>query len=172
METESSIEKPSTRAVGLRFGLYYALAGVLLFAIAVAMSTNPFKGWTTWATYPIAIGLMVYAHKQFKEGGDGYMEYGQGVGIGFWMGVASTLSIPFLYVYLNYVDSAPFELFLQQQEDEMISKGTPDNIVETSITWTRKLFWVIALFGGVIGFTIYGLIVSIFTKKSNPEMPI
>ena len=172
METETSTEKPSTRAVGLRFGLFNALAGVLLFAIAVTMNLNPFKGWFSWIGTAIGIGLVILAHKQYKDNGDGYMEYGQGVGIGFWMGVAATLSIPFLFVYLTYVDGAPFELFLQQQEDDMISKGTPDNIVETSITWTRKLFWPIALFGGVLGFTIYALIVSIFTKKSNPEMPV
>jgi Protein of unknown function (DUF4199) len=172
MENEStSTEKPTTRAVGLKFGLFSALAGILLFVVAIVMNANPFKGVFNWIGFAIGIALVVLAHKKFKDDGDGYMEYSQGVGIGFWIGVASLISIPFMYVYLNYVDSAPFDLFLQNQEDEMINSGAPENIIETSMKWTKKLFWPIALVMGILGSVVTALIVAIFTKKANPEMP-
>ena len=173
MENENNrLEKLTTRTVGLRYGLFNALVGLLLFAVAITLNANPFKGWYNWIGSAVGIVLIVLAHKYFKDNGDGYMEFGQGVGIGFWMGVAGALSIPFLFIYLNYVDSAPFELFMQQQEDEMINSGAPDSMIETSMKWTRMLFWPIALVGSVVGSVLFSLIVSIFTKKSSPEMPI
>lgn len=172
MENENPIlENPTTRAVGLKFGLFSALASILLFAIAISMNANPFKGIYNWIGTGVGIALLVLAHKKFKDDGDGYMEFGQGVGIGFWMGVASILSIPFLFGYLNFVDNAPFELFLQQQEDDMIASGTPENIIEMSMKWTKKLFWPMAIVMGVLGSVVFALIVSIFTKKASPEMP-
>lgn len=174
MENENSQEAPvTTRSIGIRFGLYSALCRILLFAIAVVLSLNAFNGPISWLGLIIGIGIMVWAHIQFKKEGSGYMQYSQGVGIGFWMGLIGTVVVvPIMYVYLTFVDSSPFDLFLRAQEDEMIAKGVPDQAIEMGITWTKKLFWPSAIFGGVIGSVIIALIISIFTKKSSPEMPV
>ena len=174
MENENTPAAPVTvRSIGIRFGLYASLVRVLLFAVAAVLSLNAFNGPISWAGLVIGIAIMVFAHIQYKKEGTGFMQYSQGVGIGFWMGLIGTLVVvPIMYVYLTFIDSSPFDLFLRMQEDEMIAKGVPDQAIEMGIQWTKNLFWPSAIFGGIIGSVILALIVSIFTKKSNPEMPV
>lgn len=174
MENENTPEeKATTRSIGIRFGLYNALVGILLFAVAVVLSQNPFSTMWNWIGVIIGIGLIVYAHIQFKANGDGYMNFGQGVGIAFWIGLISTLiTVPIMYVYLNFVDSGPLDLMFQEQEDKMIAQGMPSEAMEMGLKWAKNLFWPMACIGGIIGSTVIGLIVSIFTKKSRPEMPM
>lgn len=174
MENENTQEeKVTSRSIGIRFGLYNALVGILLFAVAVALSQNPFSTAYNWVGIIIGIGLVVYSHIQFKANGDAFMNYGEGVGISFWIGLISTLiTVPLMYIYLNFVDGAPFELMMQEQEEKMIAQNVPSEAIEIGLTWTRKLFWPIASFMGILGSVLTGLIVSIFTKKSRPEMPM
>ena len=174
MENEPApSEKITSRSVGIRFGLYNALVGILLFTIAVIMGSNPFSNMWNWIGAAIGIVLIVIAHKQFKDNGDSFMTYSQGVGIGFWIGLISTVvSLPVLYIYIGFIDNSPFELFLREQEDKLIAQGLPDQAIEMSMSWTKNLFWVFAAIGGIVGSVIVALIISIFTKKSPPEMPV
>lgn len=174
MENDNTSEvKVTPRSIGIRFGLYNALLGILLFAIAIVLNQNPFSGVWNWVGVIVGVGIIVYAHMQYKSGGDGYMNYGDGVGISFWIGLISmVITVPVMYGYLTFVDASPFELMMQEQEEKMIAQGVPSEAIEMGLKWTRNLFWPIAIFMSVVGSVITGLIVSIFTKKSRPEMPI
>jgi hypothetical protein len=137
------------------------------------MNDNPFSSMWNWIGAGIGIVLIVVAHKQFKDNGDSYMNYGEGVGISFWIGLISTvITVPLMYAYLNFIDNSPFELFLQQQEEKMIEGGAPAEAIEMGLKWTKNLFWYMACIMGIIGSVITALIVSIFTQKKRPEMPI
>ncbi len=166
----NEIEPATTRSVGVRFGLIVAVISIVLFIIPAVIGQNPFKGVWSWIGIVIGIGLLVFAHKSFKDDGDGFMNYGQGIGIAFWMALVSTLiAVPFMYAYISFIDVNPFELFMDQQQEEMAAKGTPENIIETSTEWTRKLFWPIALVMGLLFNIIIALIVTIFTQKKDPN---
>lgn len=170
---EQQEEKATTRSIGIKFGLYNAVVGILLFAVAVVMNMNPFSGVMNWVGIVIGVALLVFAHIQFKANGDGYMNFGEGVGIAFWSGLISiVITVPIMYVYLNFVDGSPMELMLQEQEEKMIAQGVPEEGIEMGIKWTKMLFWPMAVIMGILFSVITGLIVSIFTKKSRPEMPI
>ena len=54
----------------------------------------------------------------------------------------------------------------------MIARGTPEQAIEMAMKWTKNIFWPMAVIGGILGSVIFALIISIFTKKSNPEMSI
>ena len=167
---KNEIEPVTTRSIGIRFGLISSVISIVLFIIPAVIGQNPFKGAWNWIGIVVGIVIIVFAHKSFKDDGDGYMDYGQGIGIAFWMALISTLiAVPFMYAYINFIDSNPFELFMEQQQEEMAAKGTPENIIETSIEWTRKLFWPIALVMGLLGSIIIALIVTIFTQKKDPN---
>jgi hypothetical protein len=101
------------------------------------------------------------------------MTYGQGVGIGFWIGLIGTIiTVPLMYGYLKFIDTTPFDLFLQETEEKMIEGGAPSEQIEMSITWTRNLFWPMAFVMGILGSLFIALIVSIFTQKKSPEQII
>jgi Protein of unknown function (DUF4199) len=166
----NEIESVTTRSIGIRFGLISAVISIILFIIPAVIGQNPFKGVWNWVGMVVGIGIIVFAHKSFKDDGDGYMNYGQGIGIAFWMALVSTLiAVSFIYAYISFIDVNPFELFMEQQQEEMAAKGTPENIIETSTEWTRKLFWPIALVMGLLGSIIIALIVTIFTQKKDPN---
>ncbi len=166
----NEMESVTARSIGIRFGLISAVISIVLFIIPAVIGQNPFKGVWNWVGMVVGIGIIVFAHKSFKDDGDGYMNYGQGIGIAFWMALVSTLiAVSFMYAYISFIDVNPFELFMEQQQEEMAAKGTPENIIETSTEWTRKLFWPIALVMGLLGSIIIALIVTIFTQKKDPN---
>lgn len=167
---EANPDSISTRSVGMKYGLMAGLAGIVLFLIPVVLGQNPFKGAWNWIGAAVSIGLMILAHKSYKDNGDGFMSYGQGVGIGFWLTLVSTvLSIIFMYVYLNFIDAGPMDLFIQEQQETMEKSGQSEQAIEMAMEWTRKLFWVIALIGGIFWGMIIALILTIFTQKKAPE---
>jgi hypothetical protein len=167
---EENIEKVTTRSVGIRYGLYSALAGIILFLIPAMLGQNAFKGLWTYVGMAVSIVLFVLAHKYFKDEGDGFMSLGQGVGIGFWMSLVSVIiGGLFTYIYISFIDSSPFDLMLDENIAEMEKAGSPDNAIEMAQEWTKKLFWPLYFVFGIIGGVVFALIISIFTKKSNPE---
>jgi hypothetical protein len=171
MEEKATI---STRAVGIRFGVFLAAIGIvifLIFNVAKIDQSGP-AGYSAWLIY---IVLVYFAHKYFKDNGDGFMSIGQGTGIGFWMGlISSVISAPFTYVYLKFVDSGMIDMAIEKQRQGMLDNGTdPDQveqIMEMSASWmTPGVFAITGFVGGLIVIVIIALIVSIFTKNTNPE---
>jgi hypothetical protein len=144
MEESSEFKAPTTRSIGLQYGAILALASVVLFLIPAVMANNPFKSPWNWIGAGVTILVIVLAHKKFKDEGDGFMSYGQGLAIAFWISLIATLvSILFSFGYTTFIDNGPFELFMEHQEDEMIAHNAPENIIKTSHEWTRILLWVI-----------------------------
>jgi len=165
-------DSPTIMETGIRFGSILALLSIILFLIPAVAGFNPFKGGWNWFGAGVSLLTMFWAQKKFKDDGDGFMSYGQGVSIIFWIAAISTVvSILFSYSYTTFIDDGPFEMFMIQQEDEMIANGAPDDMIETSLTWTRKLFWIIGLVAGFIFTMIMGFVLTIFTKNQSKEAP-
>lgn len=167
---EENIENVTTRSVGIRYGLFSALAGIILFLIPAMIGQNSFKGVWSWVGIAVSIVLFVLAHKYFKDEGDGFMSLGQGVGIGFWMSLISVIvGGLFTYVYISFIDSAPFDLMLDQSIADMEKAGQSAETIEIAKEWTKKLFWPLYFVFGILGGIFFAFIISIFTKKTNPE---
>ncbi len=171
MEEKATV---STRSVGIRYGVFIAVIGIVLFIIFNILKIDQ-SGPVGYASYLIYIVMIYLAHKYFKENGDGYMTIGQGIGIGFWMGLISSLiSAPFTYIYLKFVDSGMIEMAMEKQRQGMLDKDMdPDQveqIMEMSSAWmTPGVFAGTAFVFGIIGILILAIIVSLFTKNTNPE---
>lgn len=169
---EQTKPAPTVMSVGLKWGVINALVSMVFFLILVLAGLNAFDNKWGWIGSIFTIVLLVLAHKAFKDQGDGFMTYGQGVGIGFWMGVVGTIVAGlFTYVYSNIIDPATMENFYEMQRMQMEERNMPDDQIDIALEWTRKLFWVFYLIGGVVGSLILALIVSIFTQKKNPAPP-
>jgi hypothetical protein len=160
----------STRSIGMKWGLYSALVGVALFLIAAIVGMNPFSGPLNWAGLVFVIVFMVLAHKNFKDAGDGFMSYGQGVGIGFWFTLVSTVvTVLIMFVYAGIIDPSVMEAMYNEQQAQMEAQGQSDEAIEMAMTWTKKLFWVFAVIGSIFWGMIIALILTIFTQKKAPD---
>ncbi len=175
METQVNIPQVTTRSVGVRFGLIAALIGIAYFLVLNVAGIDTTQGFWNWLTYAITLTLVILAHKQFKEKGDGYMSYGQGIGVAFWMAVVSSvISSIFTYIYIKFIDTGFLELVKDRQIEAMQQKGMSDEQIDqgmkmAAMFMTPEAMLIMILLGGIVATIIIALIVTIFTQKKNPE---
>lgn len=170
MEDNINVKTITVRGVGAKFGLISAGIGVFFFLVLVLTGQNAFDNKWSWVNVIVSIVLLVLAQREFKQSGDGFMSYGQGVGIGFWMTLVSLLiGGVIVWLYTNFVEPEVMERFYEAQRINFEEQGMPDSQIEMSLEWTRKLFWPIYLVFGLFFGVLMAVIVSIFTQKKNPN---
>ena len=171
METQAkAAESVTTRSVGIKYGLISALISTVFFLILVVSGQNAFDNKWGWIEMIIGVALLILAQKNFKDGGDGFMSYGQGVAIAFWIALISVvIRVILTYSYVNFIDGSAMDMFYDQQRQQMAEKGLQDEQIEMAVSWTKTLFWPIYIFFGLFFGVLVGVIVSIFTQKKNPE---
>lgn len=167
---ENTTPSADKRAIGIKFGLISAVIGIVYFLVLIFTVDNPFDQKWGWLSIIISIVIIVLAHKAYKEENNGFMTFGEGVTIGFWITVvAIVVDGLFRYVYSNFIDPTVMERMYEAQYLQMQEKGMADEQIEVAISWTRKLFWPIFFVIGPIFSMITVLIVTIFTQKRPPE---
>ncbi len=167
-------EKPTIWQTGFRTALILALVLIIYSMILqlTGLVTNEYLGYIN---YLIIIGGIIWAHRSYKETGDGYMSYGQGLGLGVVVsGLAGLISSIFLYLYIKLIDSSMIGLIMEKARRDMEAKGLGDDEIEQAMSVTEKMMTpeMIVIFG-IIGALfmglIFSLIISAFTKNTNPE---
>jgi len=171
--------KATVSQIALKYGLYLGLISIILGMIIqfmdLDMKTQQNAGYITYVAALVAI---ILAHKAFKESGDGFMTIGQGLGIGTLISLISgVMSAIFTYVYIKFVDDSMLTKIKDLQIEEMEKRGMSDAEIEQAMKVAgffmgpeMMIVWIILgmLF---IGFII-SLIVSLFTKKVNPNFEL
>ena len=172
METEvnNTMSAVTPRSVGIKFGLISAVISVVFFLALSVTGQNAFDNTWNWIGLIVSVAIVFLAHKNFKDSGNGYMSYGQGVGIAFWIALIS-LIINFLvtYLYVSFIDTGAMDLFYEAQTEKLAEQGMQDEQIDMALGWTKTLFWPMYIFGGLFFGVLVGVIVSIFTQKKNPE---
>jgi hypothetical protein len=168
----------TARSAGVRYGIVYGVIGIAYFIILMAADIDMSKGLGRWGSTVIAIVLVFLAHKYYKENGDGYMTYGQGLGIGFWMGlVASVISSIFTYIYAKFIDPSFITTIREKAILDMEAQGQSQQQIDTAMKFVEmftsaEALLFFGLFFGTLIVTIIALIISIFTQKPQPETNI
>ncbi len=169
-QPEDEPQKTSVRSVGVKYGLMLTAVSIVYFLVLVFSVQNAFENKWNWISLIFSIAVLVMAQRNFKSEGDGFMTYGQGVGIGFWLALVSVvLGGLFTMFYTFVIDTSLMDRFYDAQMEQMSSRGMPEDQVETALTWTKKLFWPIYFFFGIFFGVLVGVVVSIFTQRKNPD---
>jgi hypothetical protein len=165
----------STTAVGARYGLLTGLVSIIIsFGIyALQLESNTAVRFLTMAVLVVGI---ILAMRSFKEQNAGFMNYGQGLGVGMTVsGVVGLLSAAFMYVYTNFVDPEMMTRVMDKARAEMEAKGTMtdaqiDQAMAMSSKFTTGPFMLVF---AIVGTLILGLIISLiaaaFVKNPKPE---
>jgi len=155
---------------GVKYGLISSLISIIFFLALVLMGLNAFDNKWNWIGLIISVIILILAQKEFKDKGDGFMSYGQGVGIGFWIALVSILiGGVFTLLYTTVIDTTVMDLFYDVQREKMEEQGMPDEQIDMALSWTGKLFWPIYFFFGIFFGVLVAVIVTIFTQKKNPQ---
>jgi hypothetical protein len=167
----------TTRQTGMRYGLILGIISIAYFVI-LSVAGVDMQGAAQWAGVIFTIGVFILAHKYFKENGDGFMSFGQGVGIGFWTSlVSSVISSIFTFIYVSYIDASFVENMKQQQIEQMQERGMSDAQIDQAMEFAGMFMsptsmLIFGIVGGVVIGVIVALIVTIFTQKANPEASV
>jgi hypothetical protein len=168
---------PTTKSTGIRYGAIMGVIAIVIFIIMIVLDAD-LNGPAKWVSYPVYIVMIVLAHKYFKDKGNGFMSYGQGIGIAFWMSlISSSISSIFTYIYVKFVDTNFIDAIKEKQLEELGKKGLSDAQIEqamkiTGMFMTPEAFLIMGVIFGIIGIVITALIVTAFTQKKNPEQAI
>jgi hypothetical protein len=172
MEETTSI---TTRSVGIRYGLILALVSVIYFLVLTIMNVDMTSGIGRWASILFYVAGIFLAHKYFKDNGSGFMSYGEGIGISFWIGLlSSVISSLFTYIYIKFFDASFVEMIKEKQIEEMQARGMSDEQIDQGMKFAEmfmspEAILIFGIIGGIITVLIVGLIVTIFTQKKSPE---
>lgn len=176
METQVNTTPGVTvRSAGVRYGLIGAVISVVFFLILNVSGVDITRWYWSWIGYAITLGLVVLAHNYYKENGDGFMSYGQGVGIAFWLGLISGVtSGVFTYLYIKFIDTGFVEMIKEKQIEQMQRQGMSEEQIDQAMQFASmftspEMIFVFGLVGAIIATVLIGVIVSIFTQKKNPQ---
>lgn len=174
MEQQEAITPVTTRSAGIRYGLISAVIGIAYFII-LRVANIDMQGPAGWLGYVITAVLIYLAHKYYKENGDGFLNYSQGIGIAFWLGLVSgAISSVFTYIYIKFVDTAFMDTIKDKQLEEMQSRGMSDEQIDQAMKiagmfTTPEALLIMGFLGAVIGSVIIALIVTLITQNKRPE---
>jgi hypothetical protein len=172
---ETNTPTISTKSVGIRFGIIYGIISVAYFLIITIMGQNASQGVWSWLSYLIIAVFVFLAHKYYKDNGNGFMTYGQGMGITFWQALISVaISSPITYIYIKFIDTGFIDMIKDKQIEAMEQRGMSEEQIDQAMKiagafTSPEAILGFGLIGGLIVILIVGLIVSIFTQKKNPE---
>lgn len=168
-------EKSTLWPVGFRAGVILALA-LIIYSMLLQVTGMATQQALSYLTYVFYILGIIWAHKTYKETGNGYMSYGQGLGLGMIVaGVGGVISSLFTYVYLKFIDDSMLGEMLNQSRRTLEERGMDDEQIEQAMAMSQKfatpeIIVIWGIFGSLLMGLIFALIISAFTKNNNPEL--
>lgn len=173
MNTPQASAPATTTSVALRYGLLTGLVSIIFSAIQFLTHTD--QSPLRWLGLLISLGGIWMAHNEFKKRGDGYMSYGQGLGIGTLLSlIAGLMSAVFFYLWVSAIDPTFVDHIIEIQRQQMEAKGMEESQIDNAMEMSKPFMkpgvmsLFVILFSVFFGFVI-SLIVSAFTKHTRPE---
>lgn len=165
------------RGTGIRYGLILGLISIAFFMFLVLINANTVDSWIWWAGFLMSVVLVTLAQLYFKQNGDGFLSYSQGLGIAFWVAlVSSVISSLFSVVYLTLIDPDFARLLQDMQMEAMEEQGLSEEQIESAMKITASLstppmLFLFGVLGGVFTTMLGALVSTFFVKNENPNMP-
>ncbi|MEQ9229878.1 MAG: DUF4199 domain-containing protein [Cyclobacteriaceae bacterium] len=164
----------SSGKISVNYGLVAAL-GAIAFTMVVDIAGMMGNQAIQYLWYVILIVIVVLAHREFKNKGDGYMNYGQGLGIAVLISlISSVISSIFFYFYITAINKNFIANMLRIQKEKLVEGGMYGAELDKTMEATESFMSpvIMTLFGLIGGFVIsviVCLIVTAITQKKRPE---
>ncbi|OJJ18082.1 hypothetical protein BKI52_26990 [marine bacterium AO1-C] len=161
-----------------KYSLYLGVA-IIGFNLLTFLA-NMYLHWAASLVYILYIAAIVFAHLEYKKKNEGYMSFGQGVGIGTAVATlgAGVIGAMFFFFYTSTIDpqiGQNLQEYAQEQSREMLEKwfNYTEEQIEKSQESAEKfnsptLQWLVNILGVAFYGVIFSLIISAFTKKKRP----
>lgn len=167
-------EKTSTARVALKYGVLVAVVTIVYSTILYVAGLGQNR-WLSSMSYIFMIVAIVWAMKDFREKNDGFISYGEGLGLGsLTAAVLGVLSSAFTLFYIQFIDNTLLAQGLDQVREDMERQGKDDAQIEQAIEISQKFMSPGIVFVTVIlGYLVMGFIVSlIIAAIMRREKPV
>jgi Na+/H+-dicarboxylate symporter len=167
----------TTFNVGLRYGMYLGLLGILLTLITQysglqdLSNPNASSNWTiSLVTWGVTFSVIYLGIKFFRENNEGLLSLGEGMTTSLYIGVFSGI-ISALFTYLFFAYMAPDALSdikdaaLDNQEMSEDEREAAEEIMGALMSPTIMAFT--GFFGSIISAAIFGFIGSLILRKGD-----
>ncbi len=171
---EDEINEVNRKSLVLKWGAIGGLVGIIFFVVLDIAGLGGNEG-LRWIGLLISVAVIFLAHKEFKEQGNGYLSFSQGLGIGTLVSlVSAVINSIFTFIYTSYINDSIIVLAREKAIMDLENSGQSDAEIDQAMGILEMMtspmaFLILGLFMGVFFGFIISLIVSIFTKKSSPE---
>lgn len=171
---EKNLASVSPASVGMRYGLLTGLVSIIIsFGLfAARMEQSPLR----FVSFLVLLGGIVLAMRYYKENNQGFMSFGEGLGIGAMLSAAvGVLSAIFSYVYLNFIDPEVLSRMMDKARTDMEARGgMSDEQIDQGMAMAGKfmngpIMMVAVVLGSVFFGVLLALVVSAFIKHAKPE---
>jgi hypothetical protein len=163
----------TTTRTALKWGVIIGIISIL-YSTAIMISGqigNQALGYVIYAI--IAVGLYM-AMNDFKKENQGFMSYGQGLGLGVLKcTIVGLISGFFSFAYMKFIDPTITDQMMKKAIEEMEKKGLTDDQIEQAMEYSKMfmnpgVLFIAGLIGTIfIGF-ILSLIIAAIVKKEKP----
>lgn len=166
--------QPSVSSVAIKYGAIGALASVVFTAVMLISGVNV-SGWAGALGYIILIAFMVLAMKDYKNKNNGFMSYGQGLGIGTLVAlIFGVLGGLFMFVYTSFIDPDYTSNLMDKQRIELEERGMSDEQIEQAIVMGESFSSpALMIVWSIVGYLLIGFIISLIVsavmKNKRPE---
>jgi hypothetical protein len=170
-------EKPNIWKTGLNSGLIIGLILVIYSFILhfTGLHTNRLLGNLSFLILVVGI---IWAHGNYKKIGNGFMDYGTGLGLGTIIsGVTGVINGLFVVIYMKLIDPGIMERALQEQiialQDRGMTQADTERFQDIMVFMQSPIaLFLISLLSFIFFGFLLSLIVSAFTKKTDPDQGI
>ncbi|MFA8450054.1 MAG: DUF4199 domain-containing protein [Bacteroidales bacterium] len=169
------MEKKHPSIYYLTYGIISGVAAIIIFLLNYAFIGV--SGWLQILSYVVFIILMYLAAKEARDKiKDGYITYGNSLGITFLTGLVGAFIMGvFVFIYVKYINTGYLQETIDETRMVLIQKfpNMTDQQIDQTIDFQSRLVTpFITSISNFFSFTffsfIFALIVSIFVKKNKP----
>ena len=172
-EADDDVEKATVKSVSIKWGLILGVVSIALFIVYVLIDVIG-ESWVSWIGLIPLILVVWLAHKEFKDDGNGFMSYSQGLGIGTLVSLYSAIvSSVFNFIYVKFIDTEFTANLMEKIEMQWEEAGMTDQQMDAARGITETMMSpVVGFFIGIVFAVFFGFIISLIlsaiTKNPDP----
>jgi Protein of unknown function (DUF4199) len=162
----------TTTRTALKWGVIIGIVNII-YSTGIMVSGQIGNQALSYVVY-IILGVGIYlAMSDFKKENQGFMSYGQGLGLGtLKCGIVGLISGAFSFVYMKFIDTTITDQMMKKATEEMEKKGLPDEQIDQAMEYSKMfmspgVLFVFSIIGTIIIGFILSLIISAILKKDK-----
>ncbi|MEM9932538.1 MAG: DUF4199 domain-containing protein [Bacteroidota bacterium] len=168
------MNETTVKSIGLKYGVILGAVSIAFFLVVYLLDMVGNQA-LSWLIFVFIGGILFLAMKEFKEGNEGFMSFGEGMRNGMLsIGVGSLISTIFSYIFMKFIATDYLETIEDitrerlEENPNMTEEQVEQAMQASSAFMTAEASAIFGILYTVVIGLIICLIVSAIMKKDKP----